>query len=833
MAPRSWTWTYFCQGKRRYQKNKTNYEAYCRGCVTHWMENLEEADQQAVMEGATVLAVRTKGEIYKAACQIAKPMCGRPSTFRPHIRHCPHVPLEAKQKLAEEEAARNPVDNSSQLDPDFGLDRSGPLPPRPAPGSSFASTSLPPPYHGIQIREPLDLTPAEAKSFQSDILRLFVANNFALNAVGSVETRLFFNKYFPGAQLPTRQALGGRILKEAVRESEERMLQAVHGKLATGMSDGWKDKRKRALLAYMANVDATAYTIGVEDISALPKTADNHLKVVKQAIKRCEEDLGMKVVGWVSDAGGDSRGMRIRLGKERPELLLFDCWAHQIQLVVGDILKLKTNLVSAGNDAQEIAKWFTTHSQALGLLHDEQIKANGRSRTYTVPNLTRWTSHYLTAQGLLDDSGPLRATVALHRDRLKQIGSRDPERTERVLSAVEQPSFWVRLEELASYLRPLAIALNVAQASDTRLHHILITLGRLYQLFDDPNVDAEVRARVLASLELRWRKADQDAFILAVFFHPYIRCRLFSPNSPDFCANALYTVVRRVFERVFQKEPDSGLFEAFMSYYNWTDEFSAESWHLKEYSDMYSKEGKNINLDALWSTVPCPGTANTGRHQLAALARLILSIVANSAGCERLFSRMGIIHTKLRNRFDFERVHDIATLAMDIHAQHQAAGLARKRKKRLFDARQPPPARRIATGTEGLDIDSLPDPPEDLVDQNDHDSSENEELDEHESGEKNLTALASNFNQALIDDHDQEYLQENPDSSSVSNEVYARPRRLRLYFSQAHAIPLAELFNFSDSVGSVEEGLGVFWRHGIANLARERDAYESVALVHD
>ncbi|CCO34210.1 hypothetical protein BN14_08304 [Rhizoctonia solani AG-1 IB] len=265
------------------------------------------------------------------------------------------------------------------------------------------------------------------------------------------------------------------------------MVKAVYGKMATGMSDGWKDKRKRALLAYMANVDATAYTVGIEDISALPKTAENHLKVVKEAIKRREDKLGMKI----------------------------------IELVVGDVLKIKSNLVATGDDTQEIAKWFTSHSQALGLLHNEQLKANGRSRMYTVPNITRWTSHYVAAQGLLDDRGPLQATVALHRDRLKQIGSRDPERTNRVLAAIEQPTFWKRLEELTLYLRPLAIALNVAQAANTRLHHILITLGRLYQIFDDPSIDPEVRTRVLASLELRWRKADQDAFILAVFFHPY------------------------------------------------------------------------------------------------------------------------------------------------------------------------------------------------------------------------------------------------------------------------------------------------------------------------
>ncbi|KAF8689801.1 hypothetical protein RHS03_09018, partial [Rhizoctonia solani] len=706
----------------------------------HWTENLEEADQQAVVEGESVLLVQDKGEIYKAA----KPMCGRPSTFQAHIQKCPYVAAEAKQKLAEEDSARNPPNEPNGLGPDLGV----PSALLPAVDLSHTSASFLPPDHGIQICAPLNLTPAETEIFQAKILRLFIANNIALCAIDSVETWLFFNQYFPGAPLPTQQALAGQILKEVVQKLEENMVKAVYGKMATGLSNGWKDKRKRVLLAYMANVNATAYTVGIKDILALPKTAENHLKVVKEAIKQCKEDLGMNIVGWVSDAGGNLRGMRICLGKEHPELLLFDCWAHQIQLVVGDVLKLKNDLVAAGNNAQEIAKWFILHSQALGLLHD------------------------------------------------KQIGSWDPERTKRVLATVEQPKFWRRLGELTSYLQPLAIALNIAQAADTRLYHILVTLGRLYQLFDNPNIDP---------------KSDQDAFILAIFFHPYIRCCLFSPNSPNFCANALYTVVQQVFERVFQKASESGLFEAFTSYYNWTNEFSAEAWHLKEYSDMYKNEGKDINLDAIWSTLPCPGTVNTGCHQLACLARLILLIVANSAGCERLFSRMGNIHTKLRNQFNFKRVHDIATVAMDIDAQHQAAAL------------------RTASETEEPTLDLLPDPPFETIPNNDSIDSGDEE--EEEPGEQNLTTLATQFNQALHEDSDGD--EELPVPSAVSSQTHTRPRRLRLYFSKAHAIPLSEVFNFSGSVEGVDEGLGVFWKFGVSNLAKERDVYEAIASMRE
>jgi hypothetical protein len=55
---------------------------------------------------------------------------------------------------------------------------------------------------------------------------------------------------------------------------------------------------------------------------------------------------------------------------------------------------------------------------------------------------------------------------------------------------------------------------------------------------------------------------------------------------------------------------------------------------------------KDVDLLALWSALPFPGIANTGQHQLTCLAKLLLSVVANSAGAERLFSLMGNIHTK-------------------------------------------------------------------------------------------------------------------------------------------------------------------------------------------
>jgi hypothetical protein len=65
MAPRSWYWAYFVRGKKKYQKNGSNFEAYCVGCVAFYTDKLTKADQQAVADGAHLGTLRTKGEIYK------------------------------------------------------------------------------------------------------------------------------------------------------------------------------------------------------------------------------------------------------------------------------------------------------------------------------------------------------------------------------------------------------------------------------------------------------------------------------------------------------------------------------------------------------------------------------------------------------------------------------------------------------------------------------------------------------------------------------------------------------------------------------------------------
>jgi hypothetical protein len=83
-------------------------------------------------------------------------------------------------------------------------------------------------------------------------------------------------------------------------------------------------------------------------------------------------------------------------------------------------------------------------------------------------------------------------------------------------------------------------------------------------------------------------------------------------------------------------------------------------------------------------------------------------MIANSAGCERAFSHMGLIHTAIRSKLGVDKVCKTTIVGMDIKWLHLEAGLVRSWGHRNFNAPtndgHPP-----ETDTSDLDIGDLED----------------------------------------------------------------------------------------------------------------------------
>lgn len=185
----------------------------------------------------------------------------------------------------------------------------------------------------------------------------------------------------------------------------------------------------------------------------------------------------------------------------------------------------------------------------------------------------------------------------------------------------------------------------------------------------------------------------------------------------------------------------------------------------------------------------------------------IFTVVANSAGCERVFSNFGITHTKLRNKLNAEKVHKSSVVGMEIKRVQRDNGLARNQKKRKFG---------------------------------DEESTETEQIPSPDDCDTDSTATDMEFRQyaeILIQQAQasqqidaQEDIPAEPLPPSVSGPCPIQPQPRTASSSSAlrmgkTQITLSNLFNY-DLDSTVGEGLEFYWPGSIKNL-------EDDLLVHD
>jgi hypothetical protein len=95
--------------------------------------------------------------------------------------------------------------------------------------------------------------------FSKDFLKLLIANGAPFLFANNPETRIFAAKWItPGAVIPDRKKLSGRILDDEVKVTEDRVKLKVQGKVGTGQCDGWKNNAKKSVVSTMVTVENEA-----------------------------------------------------------------------------------------------------------------------------------------------------------------------------------------------------------------------------------------------------------------------------------------------------------------------------------------------------------------------------------------------------------------------------------------------------------------------------------------------------------------------------------------------------------------------------------------------
>jgi hypothetical protein len=122
----------------------------------------------------------------------------------------------------------------------------------PASGISQPNGLLP----NTNVHDPVQpWTQQQQEDFKVALCRLLVTCNIAWAAVSNPYWIWFFNTYIPQAHVPSPQQLAGRVLDEESQKVLESWRIKTEGRFGSGQCDGWKNIRKRNIVASVMNVE--------------------------------------------------------------------------------------------------------------------------------------------------------------------------------------------------------------------------------------------------------------------------------------------------------------------------------------------------------------------------------------------------------------------------------------------------------------------------------------------------------------------------------------------------------------------------------------------------
>ncbi|CAJ0840359.1 16854_t:CDS:2 [Entrophospora sp. SA101] len=190
----------------------------------------------------------------------------------------------------------------------------------------------------------------------------------------------------------------------------------------------------------------------------------------------------------VTDSAGEYTAARKHLRKAFHEKVFLPCYAHQLNLCVGDLFKESSNFSRVSSLAIDIISTFRKSTYFMGQLHTEQDSIyRGKYVHLSLPCDTRWNSFFHSYFNLLKTKSALKSLVTKLNPEDTFIVNENEVITLpiRICNIIENDSWWCDLRELVRLLHPFCAALNKLQRDKARLDHVLYSFGKIVQMIQE------------------------------------------------------------------------------------------------------------------------------------------------------------------------------------------------------------------------------------------------------------------------------------------------------------------------------------------------------------
>lgn len=436
-----------------------------------------------------------------------------------------------------------------------------------------------------------------------------------------------------GKKLMTRRSLAGRLLDDAAEDAEVAMKSQIQGKKVTISQDGWSNVHGEPILATSVHCDGKSFPLDSTDVGSETKTAEFCYQKALDSIRKAEETYGCHVIGFVSDNEPKLLKTRQLLRDAVPGIISYGCSAHYLNLAEN---------VSAPEAIMDpiiaIQRFFREHHKPMGYLHEK----NGVKPQ--LPNKTRWSSHEACLETFIHNHPLFLAIRDEHGD---EIVSGKPVFPQNIIRFLDNRLLFVEAKNMLEILRSVKKAMLVFQSDSS-------TFGDAVHEWIRLSCDEHIPMATRQEIERRFRQVCTAEHILAYMTDPRYNDAEWTTKLP----------IPADMKLLAQEELEENILATLASL------------QIQDH-DMFPKIIFGKIREQLshpvkyWKYVSREVSNNPKAESFASLMLTIHSLPPSSAGIERVFSSMALVHTNLRNRLTQERVGKLTKvyrmLEMEVH----------------------------------------------------------------------------------------------------------------------------------------------------------------------
>ena len=330
---------------------------------------------------------------------------------------------------------------------------------------------------------------------------------------------------------------------------------------------------------------------------------------------------------------------RIRQLPELQHSIILNCDAHGIALLLKDLIELKEYTPTVGQ-AMEILNHFAHSPKQKAILKEKCEQLHVATPIIRSPSETYWGSHVDSFESLVQNKHALLATLTDARTDFTSSS-----RAKSVARTLSDTTFWGELEELLSLILPLRGYIHQAEASTA---HVGLVRSRWDKIKEHIQRWRQTTAKQLVDLDntvykRRMRQLSDIHELAHILMPATINARY------EFAAGVQTQLLTLLRQYIPHREEYDKAVAALMNYVTRMEGFDMtdDRW---EYHDRPIQFWQRHADDS---------------YELAVFAHRLFKTVANSASCERAFSRMKLVHSKNRNRLSPERVNKLLFISIN------------------------------------------------------------------------------------------------------------------------------------------------------------------------